>query len=55
VLQGVRVLAMRHNNTELVSGGSDGQLIFWDITGGSVGRVLQKVQVKGGGGAVDAG
>eukprot|EP00879_Flechtneria_rotunda_P022486 GHRR01023737.1.p1 GENE.GHRR01023737.1~~GHRR01023737.1.p1 ORF type:complete len:466 (+),score=151.57 GHRR01023737.1:858-2255(+) len=32
VLQGVRCLALRCNNTELLSAGSDGKIIIWDIT-----------------------
>jgi WD40 repeat protein len=46
VLQGVRVLALANNNTELISGGSDGQLLVWDISGGQLGRVMHAVQVR---------
>ena len=45
VLQGVRALALANNNTELISGGSDGQLLVWDTSGGQPGRVMQAVQV----------
>ena len=44
--QGVRALCLRANNSELVSGGSDGVLIMWDITGGMLGRVVKTVQVS---------
>lgn len=45
VLQGVRCLALRRNNTELVSAGSDGKVCFWDIRNGKVGNLLQTYQV----------
>ncbi|GFH09146.1 uncharacterized protein mot51, partial [Haematococcus lacustris] len=45
VLQGVRALCLRANNTELVSGGSDGSLLCWDVTSGSLGRLVRTVQV----------
>lgn len=48
--QGVRALALRANNTELVSGGSDGVLIVWDVSSKSLGRVLKTIQVGGAGG-----
>jgi hypothetical protein len=32
VLQGVRALCLRANDTELVSGGADGQLLVWDVS-----------------------
>lgn len=44
--QGVRGLCMRANNTELVSGGSDGTLIVWDATQGTVGRVMKTITVS---------
>ena len=47
VLSGVRAMCMRANNSELVTGGSDGSIICWDITSGNVGRVLKTVQVGG--------
>lgn len=46
VLGGVRALATRHDDTELLSGGSDGTIFVWDITGGTMGRVLKKVEVS---------
>ncbi|CAG9464667.1 unnamed protein product [Pedinophyceae sp. YPF-701] len=36
-LQGVRGLVVRKGCSELVSGGSDGQLIVWDLLGGRLG------------------
>lgn len=46
VLGGVRALTTRHDDTELLSGGSDGVVIVWDITGGTLGRALKKVEVS---------
>jgi hypothetical protein len=46
-LQGVRAMCLRANNSELVTGGSDGTLICWDITMGSLGRTLKTIQVTG--------
>jgi WD40 repeat protein len=46
-LQGVRAMCLRANNTELVTGGSDGVLIVWDVSSGSVGRVLKTIEVCG--------
>jgi hypothetical protein len=46
VLQGVRCLALRCNNTELVSGGSDGRICIHDITGDRLGSILQTLQVR---------
>ncbi|KAF5837533.1 hypothetical protein DUNSADRAFT_4226 [Dunaliella salina] len=43
VVQGVRALCLRAKNSELVSGGSDGTLIVWDITNGTLGRVLKTI------------
>eukprot|EP00983_Pelagomonas_calceolata_P121528 1160808-Pelagomonas_calceolata.AAC.8 len=40
---GVRALCLRAKNSELVSGGSDGTLIVWDITNGTLGRVLKTI------------
>jgi len=40
------VLALRNNNTEIISGGSDGKLIYWDISSGSIGRVMDTIQVR---------
>lgn len=45
VLQGVRCLALRCNNTELVSCGSDGRICIHDITGDKLGSILQTLQV----------
>ena len=45
VLQGVRALCLRANNTELCSGGSDGIVLCWDLAGGTVGRVVKKIEV----------
>lgn len=45
VLQGVRCLALRRHNTELVSAGADGKICFWDIAAGKVGKLLQTYQV----------
>jgi hypothetical protein len=47
-LQGVRCLALRCNNTELVSGGSDGRLCIHDVTGDRMGSILQTLQVGSG-------
>ena len=57
VLQGVRALCLRANNTELCSGGSDGIVLCWDLAGGSVGRIVKKIEVAGGcrGGAAGEG
>jgi hypothetical protein len=38
-------MCLRANNSELVTGGSDGTLICWDITMGSLGRTLKTIQV----------
>jgi hypothetical protein len=46
VLQGVRCLALRCNNTELVSGGSDGRICIHDVTGDKLGSILQTLQVR---------
>ncbi|KAF6256823.1 hypothetical protein COO60DRAFT_1640423 [Scenedesmus sp. NREL 46B-D3] len=46
VLQGVRCLALRRNNTELVSGGSDGRICIHDISGDRLGSVLQTLQAQ---------
>lgn len=46
VLQGVRCLALRCNNTELISCGSDGRICIHDITGERVGSILQTLQVQ---------
>lgn len=46
VLGGVRALTTRHDDTELLSGGSDGTIIIWDISGGTLGRVLKKIEVS---------
>jgi hypothetical protein len=45
VLQGVRCLALRCNNTELVSCGSDGRICIHDITGDKLGSIMQTLQV----------
>jgi WD40 repeat protein len=45
-VQGVRALCLRAKGTELVSGGSDGTLIVWDIDKGSLGRVLKTIPVR---------
>ena len=45
VLQGIRGMALRANNTELVTGGADGTIICWDITTGNLGRVVKTIQV----------
>lgn len=45
VLQGIRAMCLRNNNTEVLTAGSDGQIIIWDITGPKIGRVMQSVQV----------
>ena len=47
VLQGVRALCLRANDTELCSGGSDGVVYCWDIAGGTVGRIVKKIEVIG--------
>ena len=50
VLQGVRALCLRANNSELVSGGSDGTVYCWDLAGGNMsGRIVKKIEVGGGG------
>uniref|UniRef100_A0A383W527 PLAT domain-containing protein n=1 Tax=Tetradesmus obliquus TaxID=3088 RepID=A0A383W527_TETOB len=46
VLQGVRCLALRCNNTELVSCGSDGRICIHDITGDKLGSILQTLQFQ---------
>ena len=46
VLQGVRALCLRANNTELCSGGSDGVVLCWDLAGGTVGRIVKKIEVR---------
>lgn len=33
---GVRALCLRNGNSELVSGGADGQLLYWNIVGGKL-------------------
>ncbi|MEW5309958.1 MAG: hypothetical protein WDW38_001797 [Sanguina aurantia] len=45
VLGGVRALTTRHDDTELLSGGSDGVVIVWDITGGHPGAGAQEGRV----------
>ncbi len=42
----MRALCLRANNSELVSGGSDGALMCWDIGSGSLGRMLKTIQVR---------
>lgn len=45
-MQGVRAMCLRANSTELITGGSDGTLIAWDITQGTLGRVVKTIQVQ---------
>lgn len=45
-LQGVRALCLRANNTELCSGGSDGTVLAWDLSGGSLGRIVKKIELQ---------
>ncbi len=48
VAQGVRCMALRRGDTELITGGSDGAVMVWDITGSEgVGRLIKSIQVKG--------
>ena len=53
VLQGVRALCLRANNSELVSGGSDGTVYCWDLAGGNMsGRIVKKIEVWEGRGVI---
>jgi len=45
-LQGVRALALRHADTELLSGGADGKVIIWDITTGTIARQLRTIEAR---------
>eukprot|EP00798_Chlamydomonas_sp_ICE-L_P018393 gene18393-24865_t len=45
VLQGLRGMCLRANNSELCTGGSDGTVICWDITSGHLGRVVKKIEL----------
>lgn len=45
VLPGVRVLELRNNATELVSGGGDGSLRIWDVHSGQLGRQLHEIKL----------
>ena len=45
-LQGVRALALRHADTELLSGGADGKIIIWDITSGTIARQLRTIEAR---------
>ena len=38
---------MRHNDSELLSGGGDGTLRRWDVTSGKLGREMGVVTVSG--------
>ena len=49
-LQGVRALALRHADTELLSGGADGKVIIWDITTGTIARQLRTIEARARGG-----
>ena len=55
VLQGVRALALRAQDKEVVSAGADGSILVWAVAGPAgpgLSGPLEKVQVRGRGGGL---
>lgn len=48
-LQGVRAMALRHADTELLTAGADGKVIVWDITSGLPERQVKTIEVRAAG------
>lgn len=46
VLQGARGICLRNANTELLTGGSDGKIIVWDISSGQPDKQLKTIEVR---------